>query len=166
MRIHSGLLLVLLSSSLHAPPVKAQTNEGLSGELIWHVICREQNNGVVKEFKIFENDILISHNFNKPHSLLSHNLSKIIIAGNSSSLSIHQFSVFAPYKGLFRMEFWNKSNPDLFNSFYMRNNWSEDGMVSTSTLKMSCKALKSVKSKQTEVRVYGDLISNNIASKH
>ena len=39
-------------------------------------------------------------------------------------------------------------------------------MVSTSTLKMSCKALKSVKSKQTEVRVYGDLISNNIASKH
>lgn len=162
--VHSGLLLVLLTPSLHALPVKAETNNTLTGELIWHVICREYKNGVVKEFKIFENDVLVSHNFNKPNSLVSSKLSKIIIAGDSTSLSIHQFSIFAPYPGLFRMEFWNKSNPELFNSFYMKNYWSEDGAASTSTLKMNCKALKSIKSAGTEVRVYGDLISNNIAN--
>ena len=160
--VHLGLLLALLSSSPHALPVKADTNNNLTGELIWHIICREYKNGVVKEFKIFENDVLVSHNFNKPISLLSSKFSKIIIAGNSRSLSIHQLSIFATYPGLFRMEFWNKSNPELFNSFYMKNYWSEDGTASTSTLKMNCKALKSIKGIGTEVRVYGDLISNNI----
>ena len=111
-------------------------------EFIWQIICRVSEKDTVLEFSVSKKDVLISYNFKDERSFLDDRLSYVVIAGNKSSLSIHQTSIEGMYSGIFKMEWWNRSNPELMNSYWLANYWSGNGEVTTSIQKMNCKAQK------------------------
>ena len=117
-------------------------------DTLWEIFCRIPSDNSVLEIDVYTDDVTYAFDFRKKISMHSGSLSNITLIGASDSLIINQSSTFT-FESIrtIRMEWWNYSNPELLNSFYVKSSWDSDGKLYISSLvKMNCKANKSIQS--------------------
>mgnify|MGYP001129674333 CR=1 FL=1 len=139
MRISFLLIFLLTFSSL------AISNDK---DTLWEISCRIPSENSIFEIDVYKNDVTYAFDFKKKRSMHSGWFSNITLVGHSTSLLITQSSKFTNSSiRTIRLEWWNTSNPELLNSFYVKSSWDSDGQLYLSSLvKMNCKASKSIKS--------------------